>query len=211
MSHLRIHTGGCHDSPAASVSHAAAGINHIGPISQRSVFLYLKRSVLFTGNRFPCKRGFLRFQAGRFYQSGIGRYIITGFHKNNIPRHHLHGIDYHFLAVTDNPGMRRRHALKGLHGLFRLTFLHHSHDGVENNNKQNQKRFKKFRCFMSVARHNKRNDSRSDQNKYHHILKLLKKTLQIRFLFLSPQLVRAIFPETFLCPGACQPFCPAAL
>ena len=64
---------------------------------------------------------------------------------------------------------------------------------------------------MSVARHNKRNDSRSDQNKYHHILKLLKKTLQIRFLFLSPQLVRAIFPETFLCPGACQPFCPAAL
>lgn len=64
---------------------------------------------------------------------------------------------------------------------------------------------------MAVAGNDKRNDCRSNQYEYHHILELLQKSLQIAFLLLSPQPVRSVLRKPLLSLRVRQPFRPAAV
>ena len=88
--------------------------------------------------------------------------------------------------------MGRRQTLERVQRLLRLALLHHAHDGVQDDNQQDQCRFEEF---LRVAFHtgdDKRNDGSDDQNQDHYILELIEKALQIGLFLLFAQLVLSV-------------------
>jgi len=88
--------------------------------------------------------------------------------------------------------MRGGHAFERVQRFFCLALLKHAHNSVKHHDKQNKRRFKKFHGIALYAGYDKRNHGGGQQYKYHNILKLVEKTLQIGFLFLFLQAVLSI-------------------
>ena len=92
--------------------------------------------------------------------------------------------------------MRRGQALERIERSFRLALLQNAHDGVENHDEQNQAWLeKRFRVALN-PRDDKRHDCRRDEDQDHHILELIQKSLQIRFLLLFLKNICAVFLKT---------------
>ena len=83
------------------------------------------------------------------------------------------------------------HVLERLKRFFRLALLYHAHDGVYDDDEQNENRLEKFPRVPFDTGDNERNRRRREQDKDHHILELLGKALKIRFRIL---LRKHVFP-----------------
>ena len=76
--------------------------------------------------------------------------------------------------------------------LFGFAFLIYTHDGVQNNDQNDQAGLKQLTPVFLNADDYKRNDGGSDEDQDHYVLELIHKTLQGSFLFLFAELVGAI-------------------
>ena len=88
--------------------------------------------------------------------------------------------------------MRSRHILQSIQCFLRLTFLIDTHDGVQDDDQQNQSRLEQLTPIFFDADHGKGNDGGCDQNQDHHILKLIQKTLERCLFLLFTELVLTI-------------------
>ena len=204
FTHFGIHTGSGNNSSRRTVSNRTTGIDHIMTVTNRCAILHICKIILFGRYRFTRKCRFLGFKTCTVQKSCIGRNEIAGFQTDNITGNEFGGINDLFLTVTNNSCVRCRHIFKGVQSLFCFALLIYAHNGIENDNKYDQCRFKKLAPILFDTDHHKGNDGGGNQNENHRILKLIKETLYSRFLFLLAELVFSVFAFSYKCFGRAE-------
>ena len=89
--------------------------------------------------------------------------------------------------------MRCGQALECIQRFFGFRLLHDTHNGVENDDEQNEQRFKKFLGIALGDRNDERNDGGGDQNQNHRVTELVDEAPEHGFLLFLLQTVFAVF------------------
>ena len=197
LAHLRVHARGRDNSGRGTVSDAATGEDHVGAVADRRFFGDLGLSVFLRGNRFAGQSRFLGFQARRTEQARIRRDEISRFQLDDVADNEVGRCDELLLAITDDARVRSGHVFQRVKRLLRLALLQNAHDGVDDDDQQNQCWFKKFLGVSLIAGDHKRHDGRRDQNQDHHVLELIEKTHEVGFFLFLPQTVCAVLCKAF--------------
>ena len=161
-------------------------------VAERRVFPDLGQRILFGRNRFPCESGFFGFQPRAVEKPGVGGNEIPGFQTDDIAGDESGGVDHAFFPVADHAGMGRRQGFQRVQRFFGLALLIHPHDGVENHDQDDQRRFKQLAPILFRADDNEGDCRRSQQNEDHNVLKLIEEPLKRGFLFLFPEFVFSV-------------------
>ena len=106
-------------------------------------------------------------------------------------------MDGDYLAVTQNLGGGCGHFLQGLNGLFGLALLIYTKHGVNNNNRKNDDNIGKA-LALHHCKHTADGGCRQ-QDDYHGVSQLLKKTLEQGLSRRGSQLVFAVCLKSGLC------------
>ena len=112
MAHLGVHASSCHNCFTMAVGHAASGVDHVQPVSQRRTGGHHSLSVLLNWNGFTSKSRLLHLQIESRDQAPICGNVIARFDQNDIPGHQFAGINDGFLSITTHSRMGSRHILK---------------------------------------------------------------------------------------------------
>ena len=199
LAHFGVHTGRGNDGKCGTVGDGAAGEDHVGTVTDGSVFRYDHIRILFGGNGFAGQSGFLALEADAADEPRIGRDKVARLQPDNIAGNQLRGFDDFFLTVADDAGMGCGQTFERIQRLFGLAFLHHAHDGVEDHDQQDQQRLKELLRVALHTGNDKGDRSGGQQNQDHYILELIQKTLPVSFLLLFLQLVFSVLIQALLC------------
>ena len=88
--------------------------------------------------------------------------------------------------------MGRGEVFQGVQGFFRFAFLHHTHNGVENDDEQDQYRLKELHGVPFHAGDDKGDGGSQEQDEDHNVLKLFDKALEISLFLLFLEFVGAV-------------------
>ncbi len=193
FAHFGIHAGGAYHGGTGAVGDGAAGKDHIGPVTDGGFIGQRGIGILFSRNGFAGQGAFFAFEAAALKQAGIGRHKIAGFQADDIAGHQQTGINDAFFSVPNHPCMGGRQVFQCIQRFFGLAFLHHAHDGVEDDDQKNQCGFKKLAPVFLCNHHRKGNDGGGNKDENHHILELIQKTLEHGFFFASCSLLGPCF------------------
>ncbi len=132
-----LHSRFDNDRFAAPVGDRCAHIDHITPVSQRSIRFRQRLGHLAHWQRFASQRGFLNAQVGGFDHATIGWNNAARFQQHHITRNQTMGLDVFHVTVTAHPHQRRGHLFERGHRLFRAVFLHHTQHRVQHHDQHN--------------------------------------------------------------------------
>ena len=198
LAHLRVHPDSSDNGCTGSISDTAAGENHITSVSESCSLINNQIRIFFRRNRFPCKSRFFDLQAGTLQKSCVSGNKISSLQSDDISGYELSGFYQLFFSVSQDFSMGCRQIFKSIQSFFCFTFLHHTHDGIDYDDDQDQNRLEKFLQFSFHTGNDKRYNCRKNQDENHNIFKLIQKTLKIRFLFLFTKFVFTVLCLHFL-------------
>ena len=148
LAHFGGHPGCGDDGFAAPVDDGGAHIAHIFPVAERDIRLLLRGSERFQHlidrHGFAGKGGFLDFQGGAFQDPPVGRDGVAGFQQNDIAGDKVDRRQNDRFPIAQDLTGGGRHALQSLDRRFGLLLLDHAEESVEQNDNQNDDRFRPF-------------------------------------------------------------------
>ena len=196
FSHFGVHTGSHNHAFAAAVGDHAGGETHIGAVAQGNVGSIQHIVMFFHRHRFAREGRFLNFKVYGLNKPHIGRNNVAGVQHHNIAGNHIGGNDFGYLAIAHHFGVGRTHFVERIQRRLRLQLLHHSNDGVNDENGKNHIRF--YQTFPFHHANNTRNTGGNQQNNDHAAFELLQENSDGRFLFFRCELVMSVLLKPFL-------------
>ena len=125
-------------------------------------------------------------------QAGVGGDEITGLQLDDVAGDEVGGVDHQLLTVADHAGVGSRHILQGVQSLLRLTLLVHAHDGVEDNDEQDEGRLKQLAPVLLGDDHREGHHGGGDEDEDHDVLELVDEALEGGLLLLLAETVLAV-------------------
>ena len=177
FTHFRIHTDGGNYGFSATVNHGASHISHVFPIAQRTVFSALGKNFgsFCDGVGFPGQSRFFHFHGCGFQNADVCGDGVAGFQKNDVTHDQVFTLDVDHFAVTQDLRGCGGHFFQGFQGFFRLAFLNHAQNCVQQNDEQNDDSIGGEFRFGPEERRNPRNQSRRQKNNDHGVGQLIEK------------------------------------
>ncbi len=134
MADLGVHAALNDDAPPSAVGNDGAHIGAVVAVAQRRVGRQLPTGVLVHRHRLAGKRRLLNPQVDALHQPQVSGDIVTGLKHHQVTRRQFAGGDRDLVAIADDFGLRRGQLFKSGQRLLCLTFLHHTNNGVKDNN-----------------------------------------------------------------------------
>ncbi len=200
FAHFGVHSRAANHCLATTVNYGAAHINHILSVAKRNILCIPQSKSLRNlayRNAFAGQRRFFDLQAVAFDYSAICRNRVPGFQNHYVAFYKVFALYDLNLAVSENLAGCRRHLLQGFDSLFRLAFLVHSKERVDDYHRHYDDNICKI--FSCVIRGYSRYRSRRDEHDDHRVCHLGKKPLEKRILFSLRQFVLAALSKSFRC------------
>ena len=128
-------------------------------------------------------------------QAGIGGNEIAGLQLDDIAGDQVGGVDDALLTVADDAGVGSGQVFQGIQRLFGLALLVHAHDGVEDDDEQDERGLEQLAPVLFHDHHHKGHDGGGDEDQDHDVLELVDEALQGGFLLLFTETVLAVLTE----------------
>ena len=126
-------------------------------------------------------------------QAGIGGDEVTCLQLDDVTGDEGGGVDHRLLAVADDAGVGRGHILQSIQGLLCLTLLVHAHDGVEDDDEQDERGLKQLAPVLLGDDHHEGYDGGGDEDQDHDVLELVDEALEGGLLLLFSETVLTEF------------------
>ena len=206
LAHFGIHTGRDDDGAAAAVNDGGTGIHHIFAVAERHVFLPLleiqRFDQLCDGDAFTGQRGFLELHGMTFEDPAVGGHGVAGLQYDDVADHEVFALDRDDLAVAQHVRRGGGHLHERFHRGLGLAFLNETHDGVDDDNGENDEDVGEFRKLKLAARlyHGDHglNGGGNKKHNNHGVGERFDCLLEQAVLFGFLELVLAVFFQPFL-------------
>ena len=195
LAHLGIHARGGDHSRAASVNHGGPAVEHILSVAERDVVAALIAhediDELLHRAGFTGQGGLLRLQAVGLQHAAVGGHGIARFKADDVAHYQILALDGDQLTVAKHAGSVGGHLLQRFHGGLGLALLHDGHDGVDNDDRQDDKHIREGAERKVPLGLQDRDDNlhhgRSQQDHDHRVCERLEDLLPHRGLFRPDQ------------------------